>query len=137
MLDVLDTYSIDLIMVAVDKAKHIKKYGNPDPPEEICCRLMLERFEYYVGRSRDQTRVIVSDEQKGEEDSIRRVHSSYRKKGTGYTVAKNLIETPFQASRFSRKQKWRPMGSSLGDGPRTVATTIIAWVLGRNESQPR
>jgi hypothetical protein len=104
VLDVLDTHQLDLIMVAVDKAKHMAKYPSPMRPDEICYRLMIERFEYYLGRHSDPVGAIVSDEQKGQENTIRRAHSEYRKgTGTGYTVAHKVIETPFfTPSHWSR-----------------------------------
>jgi Protein of unknown function (DUF3800) len=102
-LDVIEHYKLDLIMVAIDKAGLTAKYGSPSPPDEIAYRFMIERFEYFLGRRDGEVGVIVSDEQKGEEDTIRRAHSDYRKDGTGYTVASKVIETPFFApSHWSR-----------------------------------
>jgi hypothetical protein len=102
-LDAIDTHKLDLIMIAIDKAALMAKYGSPSSPDEIAYRFMIERFEYYLGRRDSEVGVIVSDEQKGEEDTIRRAHSSYRKGGTGYTVASKVIETPFFApSHWSR-----------------------------------
>jgi Protein of unknown function (DUF3800) len=104
VLDVIDAHDLSLIMIAIDKAKLLKKYGSPDPPPEIAYRFMIERFEYHLGRQPEgAVGAIVSDDQKGQEDTIRRGHSAYRTQGTGYTVASRVIETPFFApSHWSR-----------------------------------
>jgi hypothetical protein len=72
-----------------------------DPPEDLTYLLMLERFNYFLGR-RNDVGVIVSDEQKGSEDAIRHAHSRYRKSGTGYALIDNVIETPSSLRRTGR-----------------------------------
>src|SRR5688572_26118367 len=63
---------------------------------------MIERFDSFLAR-RGEVGVIVSDEQKGSEDVIRRAHSLYRSRGTGYQRIANVLETPFFApSHWSR-----------------------------------
>jgi hypothetical protein len=103
VLDVLDQHQATLIFVAIDKAALRAKYAFPSPPETIAYRYMMERFNTFLGRREDQLGMIVSDDQKGAEDTIRKAHSEYRKHGTGYAVLDHIIETPFFApSHWSR-----------------------------------
>jgi hypothetical protein len=91
-----------LSRTVVDKNAHRAKYGSrADPPEDLTYLLMLERFNYFLGR-RNDVGVIVSDEQKGSEDAIRHAHSRYRKSGTGYALIDNVIETPSSLRRTGR-----------------------------------
>jgi hypothetical protein len=103
VLDVIDAHQPTLIYTVVDKQKHVAKYGQAAiSAEDYTYMLMIERFNHFLGR-RSEVGVIVSDEQKGSEDTIREAHSSYRKGGTGYAEIEHVIETPFFApSHWSR-----------------------------------
>lgn len=95
VLDVIDAHDPTLIFTIVDKQKHVAKYGaNALPAEEYTYMLMIERFNYFLGR-REEVGLIVSDDQKGSEDTIRRAHARYRRHGTGYAKIEHVIETPF------------------------------------------
>ena len=103
VLDVIDAHAPTLIFTIVDKAAHVAKYGsNAIPAEDYTYMLMIERFNHFLGR-RSEVGVIVSDDQKGSEDIIRKAHSEYRKRGTGYAKIEHVIEMPFFApSHWSR-----------------------------------
>jgi Protein of unknown function (DUF3800) len=103
VLDVLDDHRPTLIFTVLDKQGHVAKYGmRAKPPEDYTYMLMIERFNHFLGR-RGEIGLIVSDDQKGSEDTIRKAHSSYRKSGTTYTQIQHVIETPFFApSHWSR-----------------------------------
>lgn len=103
VLDVVDEYEPTLIFTVVDKQAHIARYGgNADPPEDLCYLFMIERFNHFLGR-RGEVGVIISDDQKGSEDEIRKTHSGYRRDGTGYAKIEHVMETPFFApSHWSR-----------------------------------
>lgn len=95
VLDVLGAHRPTIMMMAIDKEKHSKKYYSPDPPEEMTYRFMIERFDIFLGRlPENEVGVIVSDEQKGEEDTIRKAHSKFRKEGTPHSI-NCVVETPF------------------------------------------
>jgi hypothetical protein len=102
VLDVIDAHDPTFIFTVVDKQKHLAKYVTPDPPEDVTYLMMIERFQYFL-EEKDEVGVIVSDDQKGSEDHIRKAHSSYRREGTGYASILHVIETPFFApSHWSR-----------------------------------
>jgi hypothetical protein len=103
VLDVIDAHQPTLIFTIVDKAAHVAKYGaNAIPAEQYTYMLMIERFNHFLGR-RGDVGAIVSDDQKGSEDTIRQAHADYRKTGTGYALIEHVIETPFFApSHWSR-----------------------------------
>jgi hypothetical protein len=102
VFDVIEAHRPTFIFIALDKQKHVARYANPDPPEDVTYELMIERFDRFL-RRRDEVGVIVSDDQKGAEDQIRKAHSRYRKGGTGWSQIDHVIETPFFApSHWSR-----------------------------------
>ena len=95
VLDVIDAHKPTLIFTVVNKAAHVAKYGtNAVPAEDYTYMLMIERFNHFLGR-RGDVGVIVSDDQKDSEDTIRRAHSRYRTRGTGFARIEHVIETPF------------------------------------------
>jgi len=103
VFDVLDRFGAKLIIVGVDKKAHDGKYRFPEPVEDVAYRLMLERFNTYVGRQTDKLGVVVCDEQKEVERATRKAHSRYRRIGTGMAVIDHVIETPFfTPSHWSR-----------------------------------
>ena len=79
VFDVIDAHRPKLIVVAVDKAAHVAKYKDPDPPEAISYQLLIERFDRFLSREGPDIGIVVSDEQKGAEDPIRVAHSHYRR----------------------------------------------------------
>jgi hypothetical protein len=103
VLDVIDAHDPTLIFTIVDKQRHVAQYGgNAIAAEDYTYMLMIERFNYFLGR-RSEVGLIVSDDQKGSEDTIRRAHAQYRSHGTGYARMEHVIETPFFApSHWSR-----------------------------------
>ena len=95
VLDVIDAHNPTFIFTIIDKQRHVAKYGaNAIPPEDYTYMLMIERFNYFLGRQ-GEIGLIVSDDQKGSEDAIRRAHARYRSHGTGYARIEHVIETPF------------------------------------------
>jgi hypothetical protein len=102
VLDTIDAHEPTFIFVAIDKAKLKLRYPRPDAPEDLAYRFIIERFDNYLAR-RDAIGLIVSDDQKGGEDTIRKAHSRYRSKGTDYQRIDHVVETPFFApSHWSR-----------------------------------
>ena len=91
----IDAHRPKLIVVAVDKAAHVAKYKDPDPPEAISYQLLIERFDRFLSRQGPDIGIVVSDEQKGAEDPIRVAHSHYRRYGTSWQRIDHVIETPF------------------------------------------
>jgi hypothetical protein len=103
VFDVVDRFGATLIIVGVDKKAHAGRYRYPAPVEDQAYKLMLERFNTYVGRQTDKLGVVVCDEQKEMEAPTRRAHSRYRRIGTGMAVIDHVIETPFfTPSHWSR-----------------------------------
>jgi Protein of unknown function (DUF3800) len=103
VLDVLDDHEPTLILTAIDKQKLCAQYSSPNDPEEIAYRYLIERFHYFLGNQGDDVGIMVSDEQKGAEDPIRRAHSEYRRVGTGFAVTDHVVETSlFVPSHWSR-----------------------------------
>jgi Protein of unknown function (DUF3800) len=103
VFDVMDRHGLTLIFVGIDKKAHQSKYRFPEPVEKVAYRLMLERFNTYVGRHGDQLGLVVSDEQKEIELATRKAHSRYRRLGTGMAQIDHVIETPFfTPSHWSR-----------------------------------
>jgi len=102
VFDVLDWHNLKLIFVGIDKEKHRDKYAYPEPVERVAYMLMLERFNYCVGRQ-NAIGLVVADEQKEVELSTRKAHSRYRRFGTGMAQIDHVIETPFfTPSHWSR-----------------------------------
>jgi Protein of unknown function (DUF3800) len=95
VFDVIDANRPTLIVVAIDKQRHLARYKYPDPPERIAYEMMIERFDSFLGRQGPDIGIIVSDEQKGVEDPIRVAHSRYRRGGTSVQAINHVIETPF------------------------------------------
>lgn len=95
VLDLFSTHRMTLFMMVIDKAAHVGKYAYPVPPARLAYEFMIERFDMYLGAEADQVGMIVSDDQKGEEKTIRDAHESYRTKGTSQAQITRVIETPF------------------------------------------
>lgn len=103
VFDVMERYRCTLMFVGVDKKAHDGRYKYPDPVEPLAYKFMLERFNTFVGRSKDKLGLVVCDEQKEVEIATRKAHSRYRKVGTGMTQIEHVIETPFfTPSHWSR-----------------------------------
>jgi hypothetical protein len=103
VLDVIDAHEPTLIFCVVDKAAHVARYGDKAMEcEDYTYRLMIERFNHLLGR-KGEVGMIVSDDQKGAEDSVRKEHARYREQGTGFAKIEHVIETPyFVPSHWSR-----------------------------------
>jgi len=103
VLDVIDTHKPTLIFAIVNKQQHVAKYGaNAISGETYTYMLMVERFNHFLGR-RKAIGMIISDDQKGSEDVVRKAHDRYRSFGTGFSKIDHVIETPFFApSHWSR-----------------------------------
>jgi hypothetical protein len=98
VLSVIDAFDLRLEFVVIDKMAHLRKYANPLPYEVLAYRFMIERFEYFLGNHHDQPLgMVVSDDQKGQEETIRAAHSELRKKGSTYSQIDRIVETPFFA----------------------------------------
>ncbi len=98
VLDVMDAHELVVEMVVIDKKAHKAKYHKPYPPEELAYQFMIERFQYYLGRrSEDLRGMIVSDDQKGQEQAVRTAHGRYRRQGSDYSAISQIVETPFFA----------------------------------------
>ena len=95
VFDVLDAHKPTLIMVAISKRKLAEKYSRPDPVEDIAYQFMLERFNNSVGRRDNPLGLVVCDEQKELQGSVRKAHARYRRHGTNMQPINNVIETPF------------------------------------------
>jgi hypothetical protein len=120
VLDVIDQHNPTFIFTVVDKKRHVARYTSPDPPEDMAYLYMVERFQYFLDDNQD-VGVIVSDDQKGSEDNIRKAHSGYRKRGTGYALIDRVMETPFFApSHWSRMLQ---------------VIDVATWLLARNLRQ--
>ncbi len=103
VFDAIDAHDAKVIVVAIDKRAHDRKYYEPDPVEGLAYRFMIERFNTYVGRHEDKLGLVVCDEQKELEKATRHAHSHYRRLGTGQAVIDHVIETPFfTPSHWSR-----------------------------------
>lgn len=103
VFDTLERHRARLIIVAIDKQAHLRRYLRPEPAEDVAYRLMLERFNSYVGRQHDRLGIVVCDEQQQSEPSTRSAHSRYRRNGTGIAHINHVIETPFfTPSHWSR-----------------------------------
>lgn len=102
VFDVMEEHDLKLIFVGIDKELHQNKYARPKPVENVAYMLMLERFNYCVGR-KGAIGLVVADEQKEVEISTRKAHSRYRRDGTGMSRIEHVIETPFfTPSHWSR-----------------------------------
>jgi hypothetical protein len=98
VLDVIDAFDLRLEFVVIDKLAHLQKYMNPVPFELLAYRFMIERFEYFLGNHADQPLgMVVSDDQKGQEETIRAAHAALRKQGSTYGQIVRIVETPFFA----------------------------------------
>jgi hypothetical protein len=95
VLNLFARHRMTLFMMVIDKAAHIARYYWPVPPAKLAYEFMIERFELYLHRQTDKVGMIVSDEQKGEEKTIRAAHESYRRRGTSQLRIDYVIETPF------------------------------------------
>jgi hypothetical protein len=95
VIEVFDQHTMTLLMMAVDKAAHVAKYAYPVSPARLAYEFMIERFNTYLNRRSDKVGMIVSDDQKGEEKTIRDAHESYRRQGTSQAKIDAVIETPF------------------------------------------
>ena len=103
VFDVLAEDQPTLIVVAIDKQAHHRRYIRPDPVEEIAYQFMLERFDAHLRRQDDRLGLVVCDQQKDLESATRRAHSRYRREGTGMQMIERVIETPFfTPSHWSR-----------------------------------
>jgi hypothetical protein len=129
VFDVMDQHDLKLIFVGVDKKGLRQKYRYPDSVEEIAYRLMLERFNTYVGRHQgDQLGLVVSDEQKEIELATRKAHSRYRRDGTGVAQIDQVIETPFfTPSHWSRMLQMIDVATYYVARHLRGATTATYW----------
>jgi hypothetical protein len=93
--DVMDAHTPKLLMCAVNKQKLKKKYKRPDAPEDIAYTFMTERYDVFLGRRQPTVGIIVSDDQKGAEERLRRALSHYRSAGTMWQTIKHIVEAPF------------------------------------------
>jgi hypothetical protein len=103
VFDVFDQHEPTLIVVAVDKRAHDRRYTTPKPVEELAYVFMIERFDAYLRRYEGERGLVVCDRQQEVESATRRAHSRYRREGTGWQRIERVIETPFFApSHWSR-----------------------------------
>ena len=128
VFDVMDRYECTLIFIGVDKKAHDGRYKFPEPVEPLAYRFMLERFNTFVGRSRDGLGLVVCDEQKEVELATRKAHSRYRKVGTGMATIDNVVETPFfTPSHWSRMLQMIDVATYYVARHLRGATTASYW----------
>ncbi|MHB1809948.1 MAG: DUF3800 domain-containing protein, partial [Solirubrobacteraceae bacterium] len=48
VFDAIETHSVPMIFIGVDKQAHHEKYAWPDPVEALAYRFMLERYDAYL-----------------------------------------------------------------------------------------
>jgi hypothetical protein len=127
VFDVMEWHDLKLIFAAIDKEKHQRKYTYPDPVERVAYMLMLERFNYCVGRQ-GAIGLVVADEQKEVELSTRKEHSRYRRDGTGVARIEHVIETPFfTPSHWSRPLQMIDVATYYVARHLRGATTASYW----------
>jgi hypothetical protein len=127
VFDVMEEHDLQLIFVAIDKELHQKKYARPKPVENVAYMLMLERFNYCVGRQ-GAIGLVVADEQKEVEISTRKAHSRYRRDGTGMSQIEHVIETPFfTPSHWSRPLQMIDVATYYVARHLRGATTASYW----------
>jgi hypothetical protein len=95
VIDLFGAFDITLFMMVINKSRLISQYAYPAPPPRLAYEFMIERFDRYLSHREDQVGMIVSDDQKGEERTIRAAHEAYRRGGTSQQPIHNVIETPF------------------------------------------
>jgi hypothetical protein len=95
VLDVIDAHNLTLFMMVIDKARHVQQYSTPRPPEFLTYEFMIERFDHFLSQRQDQVGMVVADDAKGQEDTIRQAHARYRTAGTGWQTIQHVVETPF------------------------------------------
>jgi Protein of unknown function (DUF3800) len=95
VLDVIDAHRLTLFMMVIDKAAHVQQYAHPQSPESLVYEFMIERFDRFLHRQGDRVGMVVADEAKGQEDTIRAAHASYRASGTSQQSIHYVVETPF------------------------------------------
>ena len=95
VLDVIDAHRLALFMMVIDKAAHVGQYRFPQSPESLTYEFMIERFDKFLHRQVDQVGIVIADEAKGQEDTIRQAHASYRASGTSQQNIDHVVETPF------------------------------------------
>lgn len=128
VFDVIDAYELTLIFVGVDKKAHRTKYTQPEPVENIAYKLMLERFDTYVGKRGSELGLVVCDEQKEIEMATRQAHSRYRRHGTGMAKINHVIETPFfTPSHWSRPLQMIDVATYYVARHLRGATTASYW----------
>jgi hypothetical protein len=76
VIDVIDAHRLTLFMMVIDKAAHVARYSTPQSPESLTYEFMIERFDKFLHRQSDRVGMVIADEAKGHEDSIRRAHAS-------------------------------------------------------------
>jgi hypothetical protein len=127
VFDVMECHDLKLIFVAIDKELHQKKYARPKSVENVAYMLMLERFNYCVGRQ-GAIGLVVADEQKEVELSTRKAHSRYRRDGTGMSQIEHVIETPFfTPSHWSRPLQMIDVATYYVARHLRGATTASYW----------
>ncbi|HEY5373642.1 MAG TPA: DUF3800 domain-containing protein [Polyangiaceae bacterium] len=95
VLDVIEAHNLTLFMMVVDKAAHLARYISPEQPEFLTYKFMIERFDHFLDQRQDKVGMIVADEAKGQEETIREAHARYRSGGTGWQSIQHLVETAF------------------------------------------
>ncbi len=95
VLDVVDTHNLTLFMMAIDKIRHVAQYAMPRAPEFLTYEFMIERFDYFLDQRDDKVGLVVADDAKGQEETIRQAHARYRSGGTGWQTINHVVETPF------------------------------------------
>lgn len=95
VIDLFGVYAMTLFMMVIDKPALVTKYYYPVPPAQLAYEYMIERFDRYLSHQDDRLGMIVSDDQKGEEKTIRAAHEAYRRRGTSQQRIDHVVETPF------------------------------------------
>jgi hypothetical protein len=95
VINLFGNFQMTLFMMVIDKPGLTARYVYPAPPARLAYEFMIERFDKFLARQQDRVGIIVSDDQKGEERTIRTAHEAYRRSGTSQQAIDFVVETPF------------------------------------------
>jgi len=136
----LDQSAATYLVVCIDKARHSKKYVDPEDPANLGLQFLLERIEGFLNAQSKQGLVIVDANKRLEAQQRERLGQLLPEGSCGIAISRldgipyewhltldNIIEIHFSDSRYS-------LGLQMADF--VARHTYSWWKSGKNQDYP-